>query len=283
MTIKTPWFRCFPDQLLSALIGMPPQVKTVYLVILLRIYADAGPVREDDRRLAVFCDMRPNRVRKHINTLVEMGRLVRLEGGLICNKQAVDEITRQEEFSHKQSENRKAGWAAKGRSANEKRTDGGRMADKSRTNRDKPNEIPQQNQGLFDTKLLPIEKEEEREDSSLRSESNPPSLRYGGSRARATPKRSLPDDFDLTADRLSFAVQKGHTDESARREFEHFRGSALAHDRRYADWNSAWQNWVRNSLTRFAPAHGHASNGHRQTPRGWFGAAQRAARRVHDA
>lgn len=55
---------------------------------------------------------------------------------------------------------------------------------------------------------------------------------------------SLPDDFSLTPDLLAWAKSKGHSHLPER--FEHFIGYAKANGKKYADWNQAFQNAVRD-------------------------------------
>lgn len=55
--------------------------------------------------------------------------------------------------------------------------------------------------------------------------------------------RRAPEDFDLTPERLAFAVEHGLTVVEAEREFDTLCDFEFA--RAYTDWNAVWQNWVR--------------------------------------
>lgn len=55
---------------------------------------------------------------------------------------------------------------------------------------------------------------------------------------------SLPEDFSLTPELLEWAKEKGYSNLPAR--LEHFVGYAKANGKRYADWNQAFQNAVRD-------------------------------------
>jgi hypothetical protein len=53
--------------------------------------------------------------------------------------------------------------------------------------------------------------------------------------------RSLPADFSPDID---FAAYKGFPREKAVEEAQRFRDYALAHDKKYRDWDAAWRNWL---------------------------------------
>lgn len=55
---------------------------------------------------------------------------------------------------------------------------------------------------------------------------------------------SLPEDFSLTPELLEWAKEKGYSNLPAR--LEHFVGYAKANGKKYADWNQAFQNAVRD-------------------------------------
>lgn len=69
-------------------------------------------------------------------------------------------------------------------------------------------------------------------------------------------KSILPEAFDLTDDRRSYAAAK-IPDANVPELFESFRGKARAKGWQYVDWDRAWQEFVRNT----APNSGHWSSG----------------------
>jgi len=72
---------------------------------------------------------------------------------------------------------------------------------------------------------------------------------------RRSPARSWPDDFKLTEERREMARCFGLDPAT---EWNKFKDSALAHDRRYASWDAAWRGWCRNAES-FAGRGSHAA------------------------
>lgn len=85
--------------------------------------------------------------------------------------------------------------------------------------------------------------------SFLDSGSENKKVRSRIARARASPKIPLPDDWQPA----------GGVSDCDRSELERFKQSALAHDRRYANWNAAWENWKTSPYR--GKGHGQHRNG----------------------
>jgi hypothetical protein len=60
----------------------------------------------------------------------------------------------------------------------------------------------------------------------------------------SSPLVSWPDDFKLTDERREVARAFGLDPAT---EWNNFKDSALAHARKYADWNAAWRKWCRSA------------------------------------
>lgn len=112
MGAHLPWFRCFPDRLLGALAEMDADTQHVYAVVLLKIYARGGPVRNDVKALAAFCRRPVKSVATAVQRLVEMGRLSETENGLM-NPVAETELGHQQQLSSVRSKCGKLGGAKK--------------------------------------------------------------------------------------------------------------------------------------------------------------------------
>jgi hypothetical protein len=67
-------------------------------------------------------------------------------------------------------------------------------------------------------------------------------------RSKRKPETELPDGFELTEERLEYALSKGWTLERAKDGFEAFAGYHRARGTLFREWNAAWQNWVRNGI-----------------------------------
>ncbi len=92
-------------------------------------------------------------------------------------------------------------------------------------------------------------------------------------------KTSLPEDATITDAMRAAASKRGHSQQEAEAQFEKFKNSALAHGRKYMDWNRAFITWLDSPY--FKPiTERDARNGNAET-----GAerAQRIARMVEAA
>jgi hypothetical protein len=68
----------------------------------------------------------------------------------------------------------------------------------------------------------------------------------------ATPKSALPEDFELTEQRRSWA--KIHAPQvNLQVEFDQFRDHAKATGWRMVDWEATWRNWLRKAQKAAAP------------------------------
>lgn len=108
-----PWFRCFPDRLLSALGEMDATTQHVYVVVLLKIYARSGPIKDNLQALATFCRRGPQAVETALENLVGMGRLTRADG-FISNAVAEAELGHQRSVSLARSNSGKRGGLKSG-------------------------------------------------------------------------------------------------------------------------------------------------------------------------
>jgi hypothetical protein len=96
------------------------------------------------------------------------------------------------------------------------------------------------------TVLAPVEHGASRADSLLLIPESRIPMREARSRAHA-----LPQDFNLTPDRETYARSKGVAD--PRSTFDHFRDHHTAKGTTLKDWDAGWRTWCRNEVTRFRP------------------------------
>ena len=73
---------------------------------------------------------------------------------------------------------------------------------------------------------------------------------------KKTKATSIPKNFDLTENMITWGADNGFDVTSLRREREKFTDYARANAKLYKDWEAAFRNWMRNSVTfnRQAPA-----------------------------
>ncbi len=62
-------------------------------------------------------------------------------------------------------------------------------------------------------------------------------------------KSALPETLQLSQDGLSYAIDKGMSEEEAREAFEDFCDHHIASGTQMANWQCAWKKWVRNAFS----------------------------------
>jgi len=92
------------------------------------------------------------------------------------------------------------------------------------------------------------------QDNSL----NPPTPLDGGGERRAK-KTSLADDFEPKPEVREFAEQM---DSDYDLQLICFKNDALAHDRKYTNWNAAFRKWLANPLNKRKPVNGNHNGNH---------------------
>lgn len=79
---KSPWIRFFPSDWLSATRRMSAAETGVYITLVMSMYEDQAPLRDDEDRLARLCGLRPSEFRRIRTMLVEDGKIVVTDAGL---------------------------------------------------------------------------------------------------------------------------------------------------------------------------------------------------------
>lgn len=68
-------------------------------------------------------------------------------------------------------------------------------------------------------------------------------------RARRGPKVPIPDDFAMSESTVEWCRERGYSRRLVDQELERFKLSAEANDRRYANWQAAFQSWLKKCET----------------------------------
>lgn len=105
-----PWFRFFPSDWRSGCAGLSVVERGVYISILTIIYDEGGPVSRDDKRLARECGTTVTVLKKSLDGLVSLGKLVIGEDGCISNFRAAFELNERAVYESTQSENATSRW-----------------------------------------------------------------------------------------------------------------------------------------------------------------------------
>lgn len=103
-----PWFKCFPQDLLNGMAGMPADERGIYISVLCLIYREGGPIRDDAREMAYNTGCTVKSWTKYRAALILHGKLyvVQVNGrDHLMNERCHDELEALKERSAKNSEN----------------------------------------------------------------------------------------------------------------------------------------------------------------------------------
>jgi hypothetical protein len=100
MSVKAPWFRCFPGNFLLGTAGMRPILFRTYTRLLMGLYEAGGTLANDDQKLKGLLELRPQDVRHLIMELVGLGKISVVEG-VIHNGRTDHELSRSSEMNEK--------------------------------------------------------------------------------------------------------------------------------------------------------------------------------------
>lgn len=89
---NVPYFKCYPSDFLSGVVGLDAEEIGVYTIVLMMIYDRGGPVACDYKRLGLRCGLRPTSVQKVIKRLTEYGKLHLDAEGFLNNARAEKEV-----------------------------------------------------------------------------------------------------------------------------------------------------------------------------------------------
>jgi uncharacterized protein YdaU (DUF1376 family) len=223
-----PWFKCFPQDLLNGMAGMPADERGIYISVLCLIYREGAPVRDEPREMAYNAGCTIRQWIKYRAALILHGKLkvVQVSGrDCISNDRCEEEIEAQRA--------RRESFSERGEKGGKKRTE-------NAASKDNENKGHAQANASAKSKLNQADIEEE--------EDKPPTPLEGG--ARRKPRKALPDDFP-TAELIDEQQTKARTegaDLDVSAEAERFRNHALSTDRRCSDWSAAWRNWVLKAM-----------------------------------
>ena len=103
-----PYFSFYPSDFMNGIRGLSAQEVGVYTMLLCRIYEENGPIENHALRLATYCGMRVPTFEKVLSQLIELGKIIVVDGGLF-NDRAASEIAKR---SDGLKNNSKAGKAS---------------------------------------------------------------------------------------------------------------------------------------------------------------------------
>lgn len=109
---KMPWIRFFPSDWLAGTRGMSAVETGVYITLIATMYERGEPIAEDHARLARLCGASNSAFRKALDTLVDEGKITRVDGGL-WNDRVEKEQVYLSEKSEVGSKAARARWSKK--------------------------------------------------------------------------------------------------------------------------------------------------------------------------
>lgn len=114
---KMPWIRFFPSDWLAGTRGMSAVETGVYITLIATMYERGEPIPEDHARLSRLCGASNSSFAKAIETLVDEGKIVRVDGGL-WNDRVEKEQVYLSEKSEVGSRAARVRWSKKGNENN---------------------------------------------------------------------------------------------------------------------------------------------------------------------
>lgn len=217
-----PFIKFYPSNFLGGTSGLSPAERGVYITLLCLMYEEDGPIERHDARLSRRCGAPKAAFQRILEALIDEGKIVERDG-LLSNRRAekaiVDRQNRTQIGTHAAHQR----WSAHGEKTQQKQ------------GQDHADALPEQCTSDASQKLEP---EEDTNVSSLER-----------ARSRKTPSRPLPEEWvpdldkaqrlmaelDLTRDEMNYCYQQ-------------MKGHAHAKDRRLANWDQGFANWVRKAV-----------------------------------
>lgn len=205
-----------PDEFLVGIAGMPADEIGVYWVVCCLIYSSGGPIPEDDERLGRLSGASHQKLPHILRSLVERRHKLDLEGGLLSNKRAVNELER--------AEHRATNAISNG-------LQGGRPSNKSK-DLEKPG--GSENEKLTINHQLPT--------------INQQSL---GADAPKRPPRSLkrvfPSDWKPDETDIAYAKAAGYGDAWIADQAERCRDHHSSRENKFSNFHAVWRTWVKRA------------------------------------
>lgn len=219
-----------PDRALAGMAELSLKQRGAYNSLLDLLYSRDGEVPNDDARVAkmISCHWREWKAVK--GELIAMGKIW-VEGGMIRAKRVQETIKEASDFAQDQRKRASEGWQ-KRKNANENK-DGVMPPGNALT------ATPTATATISIPKGM---------DSATQVNGQTSLLPEPVKSSRKKPKRTFPDDFELTADLKAYSREKLPTT-NAKHVYEHFRNHHIANGTLMADWPAAFRTWVNKQAT----------------------------------
>ena len=211
---KIPFFRFYPSDFMDGVRGLSAQEVGLYTMLLCRMYEESGPIEDHPLRLSTYCGMREKTFAKTLEKLVALGKIKR-RNGMLTNDRAEIEIS---DRSH-DLENAIAAGKASAKKRQQKQSEEPTGVERSLNHTDRDTDIRETNVSL-------ARQTRRRSSKTALPDDWVPDM------AKA---QSLMAELDLTRDEMNYCYQQ-------------MKGHAHATDRRLANWDQGFANWLRKAV-----------------------------------
>jgi uncharacterized protein YdaU (DUF1376 family) len=219
---ESPFIKFYPSDFLAGTSGLSPAERGVYITLLCLIYEADGPIERHDARLSRRCGSLKAAFQRTLEALINEGKIVEADG-MLSNRRAEKAIVDRQNRSQIGTYAAHQRWTA--------------QSDKT-----------QQNQGRDDASALA---EQCTSDASQKPEPDITETKVSVAQPskRRSSKHPLPEgwvpdlgkasammaEMELTRDEMNYCYQQ-------------MKGHAHATDRRLANWDQGFANWVRKAV-----------------------------------
>jgi uncharacterized protein YdaU (DUF1376 family) len=212
---ELPWVRFFPSDWLGGTRGMSAAETGIYITLIATMYERGEPIPEDHKRLARLCGASNAAFKSALETLINEGKIERVDGGLWNER-----VGKESEFRSEKSQV-------------------GRQAANARWNK-KDNE----NNVSDDANAMPSQSERNaNQKPEARVEKTEPT---GSAKKRSS---RLPEDWVLPDEWRAVAIDMGFPSDRIDAEAARMRDwSRSSKNGAKLDWLASWRNWVRGRL-----------------------------------
>ena len=220
-----PYHKRYHGDALTGFMALTLEERGAYQTILDMIYDHGGPIMDNERLLAGYmnCSLRKWRLLR--DELIAKHKIKITRDGLITNERAEKEIENTTKTSRKLIEAGSKGGRA--RAENEKKN-----------NENNESELASLEAGLSEAQAI----------SEARSQKKKPIVK----KETALPDGWTPESF---GDGKCKAIVDSWTPDQLATQIEKFTAHHRTRGNRWADWQSAWQTWVLNSVQFAQPRH----------------------------
>jgi len=234
---KRPWYKRWPSNFISGTIHMTLEEAGAYSFIIDLTHDQGGPIIDDPQYLSRVCKCSVRKWKSLRQRLIDMEKIHEIDGYLHQPRALNDiKINQSEHDKFRHSGHKGGEKSSKSRS---------RIARNYAENQPTLSE----NNDLAKNRLVAREKTRRIEEESI----TPLSPLEGGE-TKAVKKRkkksNMPDDWAPNPHAKTVAMNEGYDDEERRTILLQFTDYANSSGKQYADWDSAFYNWIRSGITR---------------------------------